>query len=81
METSDDVVKTTSLQRLIMTSLNETLQRRHFCNVIRRFHRNYMATSERRRIATSQQRCNNVIVPARKVLELPYKFIHTDEQV
>ena len=45
-----------------MTSLNKTLQRRRFCNVVRRFHRNYMATSERRWIATLQQRCNDVIV-------------------
>ena len=64
METSDDVAKTTSLQRLIITSLHETLQRRRFCNVIRRFHRNYMATSEWRWIATSQQRCNDVFVSA-----------------
>ena len=62
METSDDVAKTTWLQRLIMTSLYETLKRRRFCNVVRRFHRNYMVTSERRWIATSQQRCNEVFV-------------------
>ena len=61
METSDNIAKTTSLQRLIMTSLNKTLQRRRFCNVIRRFHRSYMVTSEWRRIVTSQQRCNDVI--------------------
>ena len=48
-----------SLQRLIMTSLYETLQRRSFCNIVRHFHRNYMATSERRWIVTSQQRCND----------------------
>ena len=45
-----------------MTSLNKTLQRRRFCNVVRSFHRNYMATSERRWTVTSQQRCNDVIV-------------------
>ena len=39
------------MQHLIMASLNETLQRRRFWNVVRRFHRNYMATSERRQIA------------------------------
>ena len=49
METSDDVVKTTSLQSLIMTCLHEMLQRRYFCNVVRLFHRNYMATSKLRR--------------------------------
>ena len=53
METSDDVAKTTSLQRLFMTSPNERLQRRRFCNVIRLSHRNYIATSERR--------CNSVV--------------------
>ena len=47
-----------------MTSLNETLQRRRFCNVARHFHRNYMVTSEQRWIATSQQRCNDVMVSA-----------------
>ena len=62
METSDGFAKTTSLQRLNMTSLNETLQQRRFCNVVRRFHRNNMAISERRWIATSQHRCNDVIV-------------------
>ena len=47
--TLDEVAKTTSLQRLIMTSPNETLQPRRFCNVFRHFHRNYIATSEQRR--------------------------------
>ena len=60
-ETSADAAKTTSLQRLIMTSLYEMLKRWRFCNVTRRFHHNYMATSERRWIATSQQR-NDVFV-------------------
>ena len=46
---------------LIMVSLNKMLQRYRFCNVVRRFHRNYLATSKRRWIATSQQRWNNVI--------------------
>ena len=50
-----------SLQCLIMTSLNETLQQRHFYDVVRRFRCNYMATSERRWIVTLQQR-NDVIV-------------------
>ena len=59
---SDDVAKTTSLQRLIMTSFYEMLQQRRFCNVVRRFHRNYMTQPERRWIATSQQRCNDVFV-------------------
>ena len=45
-----------------MTSLYETLQRCRFCNVARHFHRNYIATSERRWIATSQQRCNDVFL-------------------
>ena len=63
IETSDDVTKTTSLQRLIMTSLNVTLQRRRFCNVVWHFHRRYMSTSGRRWIVTSQRRCNDVIVP------------------
>ena len=31
------------LQRLIMAPLNETLQRRRFCNVFRRIYSNYMA--------------------------------------
>ena len=53
METSDDIVKTTSLQRLIKRRRNETLQRRRFCNIIWRFHCNYMATSEQRRMVTS----------------------------
>ena len=39
METSSDVTKTTSLQRLIMTSLYEMLKRRHFCNDVECFHR------------------------------------------
>lgn len=34
---SDDAPKATSLERLIMTSLNEKLHRRRFCNVDRRF--------------------------------------------
>ena len=54
IETSDDVTKTTLLQRLIKRPHNETLQRRRFCNVVWCFHGNYMETSERRRIATSQ---------------------------
>ena len=45
-----------------MMSLNKKLQRRRFCHVVRRFHRSYMATSERRWIAMLQQRCNDVIV-------------------
>ena len=57
METSDGVGKTTSLQRLNMTSLNETLQ-----NVLRHFHQSNMAMSERRSTATSQQHFNDVIV-------------------
>ena len=44
-----------------MTSQNETLQRCRFGNVVWRFHRHYMATSEQRWIAMSQQRCNYVI--------------------
>ena len=72
METSDNVTKSMSLQRLIMKSLNETLLRRRFCNVVRRFHGKYMATSERRWIATPQQRCNNVIVSTgRGISETP----------
>ena len=51
MEMSDDVAKTKSLKRLIKRRHNETLQWRRFCNVFWRFHRNYMATSARRRIA------------------------------
>ena len=57
METSDDVAKTTSLQRLIMPSLNETLQWRRFCNVVRHFHRNSMATSERRQNVVTTSLC------------------------
>ena len=53
MEASDEAAKTMSLQRLVMTSPNETLQRRCFCNVVRHFHWNYIATSE--------QRLNNVV--------------------
>ena len=49
-----------------MTTLNETLQRRRFRSVVRRFHLNYMATPERHGKATSQQRCNDVIVSAGK---------------
>ena len=41
---------------------HEMLQRRRFCNVAQRFHRNYMAASEQRWIVTSQQRCNDVFV-------------------
>ena len=44
------------------------LQRRRFCNVVRRFHRNSMATLEQRWIATYQQRCNNVFVSTEMVL-------------
>ena len=51
METSEDVAKIKSLKRLINRRHNETLQWRRFCNVVWRFHRNYMATSARRRIA------------------------------
>ena len=52
MEISVDVTKTTSLQRFIMTSLYETLQRRHLRNVVGRFHHlqpygNVRATSVR----------------------------------
>ena len=36
------------------------LQQRRFCNVVQRFHRNYMTTSERRYVVTSQKRCNDV---------------------
>ena len=57
METSDNVARMTLLQHLIMTSSNQTLQRRCFCNVIWCFHGNYMATSERRQIALR----NNVV--------------------
>ena len=62
VKSSDEVAKTMSLQRLIMTSLHEMLQRRRFCNVVQRFHRNYMAASEQRWIVTSQQHCNDVFV-------------------
>lgn len=62
METSDYVAKTASLQRLLVTSLYERLQRRRSFNVVRRSHRNYMAMSERRRLTISQGHCNNVSV-------------------
>ena len=70
-ETSDDVAKTTALQRLIMTSLNKTLQRHRFCNVVvvQRFHHNFIATSEWRLIAMCQQRCNGVILSTRIISE------------
>ena len=57
MEKSGDVAKTTSFQRLIKRRHNETLQQRRSCNVIWRFHCNYMATSERRR-----KRCNILVL-------------------
>lgn len=62
METSDNVAKTTSLERFCMTSFNESLQQRCFCNVVRCFHHYYMATLEWRRIAISQRLCNDVVV-------------------
>ena len=68
MEMSDNVAKTTSLQHLIMMSLYKTMQPRRFCNAARRFQGNYMATSERRQIATLQQRCNDVIISTGKLL-------------
>ena len=40
IEMSDDVGKTTSLQRHIKRRHNEMLQWRRFCNVVWRFHRN-----------------------------------------
>ena len=64
METSDEAAKTASLQRLTMASPNETLQQCRFCNVIRRFHRNYMAMSERVWVEKSQQRCNDIFMSA-----------------
>ena len=83
METSGDVA--TLLQRLIMTSLYETWKWRRFCNVAQRFHRNYMATSERRWIATSQQRCNDVFVSTGFIFQFIKKtkwhFGYTDSQV
>ena len=66
MKTSDDVAKTTSLQRLIKRRHNEMLQLRRFYNVI--------ATSQRRcnlalsngkqiqaNMSTSDQRCFNFV--------------------
>ena len=55
-------IKQNKVTKSLLTSLNEKLLRRCFCNVVRHFHHNYMATSERRWIATSQQGCNDVIV-------------------
>ena len=72
MEASDDVAKTTSLQCLLMTSLNKTLQRRRFCNVVQHFHGNYIATSEGRWTVTSQQRCNDVTGGALVAMTLKY---------
>ena len=66
METSDDVAKTTSLQRLTRRRQNEMLQRRHSCNFVWPFHRSYMETLERRQIATPQRRCSNVPVSTGK---------------
>lgn len=65
METSDNVTKTTLLQRLIITSLNETLQRCRFRNIFRRFHRNYKAMLEKH--------CNDVIIPTG--MQLPILLI------
>ena len=44
VEMLDDVAKTTLMQRLIRNCHNETLQWCRFCNVVWRFHRNYIAT-------------------------------------
>ena len=55
-------IKQNKVTKWLLTSLNETLLRRCFCNVVQRFHHNYMATLEQRWIATSQQRCNDVLV-------------------
>ena len=74
MKTSDAVARTTSLQRLILTSLTDTLQRCRFCNVVRRFHHSYMAASERRWIATSQQSCNDIIMSVGLLLQPEYGF-------
>ena len=66
MEISNNVTKTTSLQRLIMTSLYEMLQRRHFVTTSNVYIAcNHMATSERRPLAMSQRRCNDVGVSTR----------------
>ena len=60
VETSDDVAKTTPLQRLIMTPLYETLQQRR----LRRptFPSELYGDVRARWKATSQQRCNDVQV-------------------
>lgn len=60
METSDNVAKTTLLQRLV-----ETLQRCRFGNIVRRFHRNYKAMLKKH--------CNDVIVPTG--MQLPILLI------
>ena len=61
-----------SPQRLISMSLYETLQGRRFNNIVQRFHRNYMAALEQHRIATSQRRCNNVVVSYLNYENAPY---------
>ena len=52
MEMSDNVAKTTSFRRLIMTPLWKTLQESRFWNFVWRFHCNYMSMSEQRQIAS-----------------------------
>ena len=67
METLEDVAKTTSLQRLTKRRHNETLQGRHFWNVVWRFHRNYTATSQRHWVVTSQRRCKVVLSNGKQI--------------
>ena len=86
METSNNVAKTTSLQRLIKRRHNETLQLCLFCNVIWRFHCIFVAASERRWIATSQRRCKVVLsngkqIQITKLYYYQYKFIYSEKNL
>ena len=72
MEISDDVARTTSLQHSLWRLLIRCCKRRRFYNVVQRLHRNYLATSKWRWIATSQQRCNNVIESTGSICKMIY---------
>ena len=93
VEKSDDFAKTTLLQRLFAKttlfttpqSLHETLQRRCFCNIFGRFHRNYVAASERHQLATRRNKfvttsvrllgsCNKVLLYTSSIKDMAQPY-------
>ena len=55
----------------------ETLQRRLVWSTVSRFHRNYMITSERHRIATLQRSCRDFVVFTGKQVVLFPKSLYS----